>query len=92
MVRGEGDFVPDPQHFGILYVKADYARDVLDFQDACNQMVGRLVPGAEATSSCCLIGSAACWTLTACWRRRRAIGRHRIGSSRTKSKGSASRP
>ncbi len=48
MVSGEGDYVPDPQHFGILYIKEDYARDVLDFQDACNQVVGRLVPGAEA--------------------------------------------
>ncbi len=47
MVRGEGDYVPDPQRFGILYVKDDYARDVLDFQDACNQIVGRVVPGAE---------------------------------------------
>lgn len=48
MVRGSGDIVPDPQHFGILYVREDYARDVLDFKDACNQIVGRLVPGAEA--------------------------------------------
>lgn len=47
MVRGTGDFVPDPEHFGILYVKERYAREVLDFQDACNQIVGRLVPGAE---------------------------------------------
>src|SRR5687768_773841 len=47
MVRGPGDFAPDPQHFGILYVKEDYARQVLDFKDSCNQIVGRLVPGAE---------------------------------------------
>lgn len=47
MVRGEGDFVPDPQNFGILYVKEAYAREVLDFQDACNQIVGRLVSGAD---------------------------------------------
>jgi putative ABC transport system permease protein len=46
MIRGEGDFLPDPRHFGILYVKEDFARDVLDFQDACNQIVGRFVPGA----------------------------------------------
>ena len=46
LVRGEGDFVPDPEHFGILYVKENYAREVLDFKDACNQVVGRLVPGA----------------------------------------------
>ena len=42
MVRGEGDFAPDPEHFGILYVKESYARDVLDFQDACNEIVGEL--------------------------------------------------
>lgn len=47
MVRGPGDLVPDPEHFGILYVKDDYARDILDFKDACNQVVGRLVPGAQ---------------------------------------------
>jgi len=45
MVSGEGDFAPDPEHFGILYVKEDYARDVLDFKDACNQFVGQLAPG-----------------------------------------------
>jgi putative ABC transport system permease protein len=45
MVRGEGDFVPDPEHFGILYVKENYAREVLDFEDACNQIVGQLLPG-----------------------------------------------
>lgn len=47
MVRGEGDFVPDPEHFGILYLKQDRARDLLGFRDACNQVVGRLVPGHE---------------------------------------------
>lgn len=46
MIRGEGDFLPDPRHFGILYVKEDFARDVLDFQDACNQIVGRFTHGA----------------------------------------------
>ncbi|HRX84207.1 MAG TPA: ABC transporter permease [Phycisphaerae bacterium] len=47
MVRGDGDLAPDPEHFGILYIRADYARDVLNFQDACNQIVGRIVPGEE---------------------------------------------
>ncbi len=45
MVRGEGDLIPDPEHFGILYVTEHYARDVLDFQDACNEIVGRMAPG-----------------------------------------------
>lgn len=47
-VRGQGDITPDPEHFGILYIKEDYARELLDFQDACNQIVGRLVPGHQA--------------------------------------------
>ena len=45
MVRGQGDFVPDPEHFGVLYIKEDYAREVLDFKDACNQITGLLLPG-----------------------------------------------
>jgi putative ABC transport system permease protein len=48
MVRGVGDLVPDPEHFGILYVQERYAREVLDFQDAANEIVGRVVPGPEA--------------------------------------------
>jgi putative ABC transport system permease protein len=46
-VRGVGDIVPDPVHFGVLYVKEEYARDVLDFKDACNQVVGRFMPGTQ---------------------------------------------
>lgn len=48
MVRGLGDLVPDHEHFGILYVKDRYAREVLGFKDACNQIVGRVVPTALA--------------------------------------------
>ncbi len=47
MVRGEGDFVPDPKHFGVLYIKDRYAREVLGFKDACNQIIGRVTPGAN---------------------------------------------
>ncbi len=47
MVRGPGDLIPDPKHFGVLYVKDEYARDVLDFKDACNQVVGRVAPWAQ---------------------------------------------
>lgn len=46
MVRGTGDIVPDPDHFGVLYVKEKYARDALDFKNACNQIVGQMVPGS----------------------------------------------
>ncbi|MCB9849446.1 MAG: ABC transporter permease [Phycisphaerales bacterium] len=47
MVRGVGDLVPDAEHFGILYVKDRYARDVLDFKDSCNQIVGRVARGGQ---------------------------------------------
>jgi len=47
MVRGEGDIIPDPKRFGILYVKDDYAREILDFEDAFNQIAGKLVPGGD---------------------------------------------
>ncbi len=43
LVRGEGDIIPDPEHFGVFYVKDRYAREVLDFKDACNQVVGRVL-------------------------------------------------
>jgi len=41
LVRGAGDLIPDPEHFGVLYIKERFARDVLDFQDAANNIVGR---------------------------------------------------
>lgn len=47
MTRGNGDLIPDARHFGILYVKERFARDALDFKDACNDVVGRVVPGAD---------------------------------------------
>ncbi len=56
MVRGVGDFVPDPKHFGILYIKSDYARRVLGFQDACNQIVGRLSAEPEDRNLDILLG------------------------------------
>lgn len=47
MVRGPGDLLPDAEHFGVMYIKQRYAREVLDFQDACNQVVGRAAPGVD---------------------------------------------
>lgn len=47
MVRGPGDLIPDPKHFGVLYVKEHFAREVLDFEDACNQVIGRLTPSSQ---------------------------------------------
>lgn len=48
LVRGAGDLIPDPEHFGVLYVKERYARDALDFQDASNNVVGRFADISES--------------------------------------------
>jgi putative ABC transport system permease protein len=47
LVQSYGSFAPDPEHFGILYVKEKYAREILGFQDAANQVAGQLAPGYE---------------------------------------------
>ncbi len=47
LVPSFASFAPDPEHFGILYVKERYARQILGFKDAANQIVGQLVPGYE---------------------------------------------
>ena len=39
-----GSLAPDSEHFGIFYLKRSYAEDVLDFDGAANQVVGRLDP------------------------------------------------
>ena len=41
---GPGAIVPDPEHFGIFYLKATYAEDVFDFDGAANQVLGLLAP------------------------------------------------
>ncbi len=42
-----GAIMPDPEHFGIFYIKNRYAEDVFDFDGAANQVLGRLSPGAR---------------------------------------------
>lgn len=39
-----GSLAPDPEHFGVFYLKRTYAEDVFDFDGAANQVVGRLDP------------------------------------------------
>lgn len=39
---GPGAFVPDPEHFGVFYLKQRYLEEVFDFKGACNQVVGLL--------------------------------------------------
>jgi putative ABC transport system permease protein len=41
---GPGAIMPDPQRFGVFYIKNDFAEDVFDFEGAANQVVGRLTP------------------------------------------------
>jgi putative ABC transport system permease protein len=48
MVQGEAGLLPDPRHFGIVYLEETQARELLDFQDACNQIVGQLTPQGRA--------------------------------------------
>ncbi|MBN2216998.1 MAG: FtsX-like permease family protein, partial [Pirellulales bacterium] len=46
---GPGAIVPDPEHFGIFYLKQTYAEDVFDFDGAANQVLGLLSPAARET-------------------------------------------
>jgi putative ABC transport system permease protein len=39
-----GGIIPDPETFGVLYIKRTFAEDVLDFDGACNQIIGLLTP------------------------------------------------
>jgi len=39
-----GAFVPDPEHFGVFYLKHSYAEEVFDMNGAANQVVGLLAP------------------------------------------------
>lgn len=39
-----GAMAPDPEHFGVFYIKRSYAEDVFDFDGATNQIVGQLDP------------------------------------------------
>lgn len=41
---GPGTFIPDPEHFGVFYLKQSYAEEVFDFDGAANQVVGLLAP------------------------------------------------
>jgi putative ABC transport system permease protein len=41
---GPGAMLPDPEHFGVFYLKQRYLEEVFDFKGACNQVVGLLAP------------------------------------------------
>ncbi len=52
---GPGAIFPDPDQFGVLYVKQSYAEDVMDFEGATNQVLGLLAPGAQVRLGALLI-------------------------------------
>lgn len=39
-----GSIAPDPEHFGVFYLKRTFAEEVFDFGGATNQIVGQLDP------------------------------------------------
>lgn len=41
---GPGGLAPDPDHFGVFYLKDSFAEEVFDFDGAANQLVGLLTP------------------------------------------------
>ncbi len=45
---GPGSILPDPEHFGVFYLKHRYAEQVFNFEGAANQVVGRLTPDARS--------------------------------------------
>lgn len=44
---GPGAITPDPEHFGVFYLKQTYAEEIFDFAGAANQIVGLLAPAVQ---------------------------------------------
>lgn len=44
---GANAITPDPEHFGVFYLKHDFAEDVFDFKGSANQVLGRLARQAD---------------------------------------------
>lgn len=42
-----GNIMPDPEHFGVFYVKRTFAEEVFDFDGAANQVIGRIATGSR---------------------------------------------
>jgi putative ABC transport system permease protein len=42
-----GSIAPDPEHFGVFYIKRSFAEEVFDFDGATNQIVGLLDPAHQ---------------------------------------------
>ena len=48
---GPGTILPDPEHFGVFYLKQSYAEDVFDFDGAANQVLGLLGPEVKGSAA-----------------------------------------
>jgi putative ABC transport system permease protein len=44
---GAGSITPDPERFGVFYIKRSYAEEVFDFKGSANQVLGRLSAAAK---------------------------------------------
>lgn len=42
-----GSMVPEPENYGIFYVKQEFAEEAFGFQGACNDVIGILQPSAK---------------------------------------------
>jgi putative ABC transport system permease protein len=51
---GPGTILPDPEHFGVFYLKQSYAEDVFDFDGAANQVLGLLGPDGKGSTAAVL--------------------------------------
>jgi putative ABC transport system permease protein len=47
---GAGSLTPDPERFGVFYLKQSFAEDILDFKGSANQVLGRLSASATGDS------------------------------------------
>jgi len=56
---GPGTFTPDPEHFGVFYLKQTYAEEVFDLSGAANQVLGRLTSDQKQQSQAVAAGVAA---------------------------------
>ena len=47
---GPGGLVPEPESYGVFYLKHSYAEDVFGFEGAANQILGLLAPEFQSTN------------------------------------------
>ncbi len=48
---GPGALLPDPESFGVFYVKRSYAEDIFDFEGGANLITGRFSPNLKQNSA-----------------------------------------